>query len=546
MSKPFVPGGAALMIVFFAVLPVRCAVLSDLTAIPNPFSPDGDGTYDETELSYTLDDSLWTVAAVEDSSGGVVRELWSGFQAADSYSYDWDGRDTGGEIAADGWYTFAVTAGSERMTLSLSLDTTSPAITGFTVTPSRFTPDGDGVSDSLRVDFVVQGADQGDLVSVDVQDSEDTTVAALLAGTGLDTVSLYWNGKAEGAVLADTTYHIVVYTLDIAGNAASERSTVDLDTDPPALGSAVVDTNDVVAVDGTTAELSGWAFDRAGVDSVEYSTDGETWALADLTPHGAVDGAAVWSFELVCPACTLNVVDDVVDVSVRAYDGTLTEDGAGHVNTPTSDPAQLDFEVVFDVAAPIKSSSSVTDDDSVYEPGETVTIETIWDQSGYTIEAFFYQVDSEFDPENVAVSDFGNGSYEITYTISSASTLVPVGPERVRIVASDYFNAVADSSVAISVVEPTTTPTGLSVDSNSFDPGEGESVTINPGGSSGAAEIDIYTMAGTLVVSLTTDADTPVAWDGTNADGEIVASGVYFLLIRVDGDETVRKVAVVK
>ncbi len=546
MSKPLGPGGVALLVVLAAALPVRCALLSDLAAIPNPFSPNGDGTYDETTLSYTLSDSAWTVIAVEDSSGAVVRELWSGYQAADRYSYVWDGRGTGGDVAPDGTYRFAATADAERRTLSLVLDTEAPGITQLSLTPSRFTPDGDGVSDSLLIGFVIVGADAGDLVTASVVDPDDDVVASLLQTTGVDTVSLVWDGGSGGSVAADTTYGLVVEALDSAGNASIEESMIDLDTDPPSIGSAAPDTSGVVAVNAASLELSGWVYDRAGVDSLQYSTDLSTWTNVPLTAHPTVSGASTWTFDLACEDCELDVTDETRSVTLRSFDGTLTADSRGHVNTDTSTPPWFEFDVVYDVAAPVHTMSEVLDDDAVYEPGETVTIETVWDKGGYDIDAFFHQLDSEFDEEDVTVSDFGNGTYEVRYTISASSTLVPVGPERVRIAASDYFHAVADSSVSVSVVQGSSSTTGLSVDANSFDPGEGETVTINPGGATGSAEIDIYTMTGALVVSLETEAGTPVTWDGTNSEGETVASGVYFLLIRVDGDESVRKIAVVK
>jgi flagellar hook assembly protein FlgD len=546
MLKPLGRGGVALLLVLAAALPGRCALLSDLAAIPNPFSPNEDGTYDSTLLSYTLADSVWTVVAVEDSLGGTVRELWSGFQTAGSYGFVWDGRETGGTLASDGAYTFSATADAERKTLEVVLDTAAPVIEGLSVTPSRFTPDGDGVSDSLLVRFVATGVAAGDLVSCAVTDDGGAIVATLLAATGVDTVSLSWDGTGEGGAAPDTTYRLVVEALDSAGNATIERSVIDLDVDPPGLGSSDPDSSGVVAVDTTVVTITGWSHDRAGVDSVEYSTDGTTWTTTELDAHGAVAGAFLWSFELICPACTLDVMDQTVGVTVRAYDGTLTADGKGHANGESTDPPWLSFDVVFDVAEPVHSTSFVTDGDTVYEPGEEVRIETVWDQAGYDIEAFFYQLDSGFDPEDVEVSDLGDGSYDISYTISSSSTLVPAGPARVRVVASDFFHSVSDSTVVVSVVEPASPQTGLSVDRNSFDPGDDETVTINPGGSTGTAEIEIYNMAGALVASLEADAGTDVEWDGTNEDGEIVASGVYFLLIRVNGDETVRKVAVVK
>ena len=53
-------------------------------------------------------------------------------------------------------------------------------------------------------------------------------------------------------------------------------------------------------------------------------------------------------------------------------------------------------------------------------------------------------------------------------------------------------------------------------------------------------------MAGSLVRTLSTSDGTSLSWNGRNADGDLVASGVYFLWIQTDEGDAVRKVAVVK
>ena len=57
--------------------------------------------------------------------------------------------------------------------------------------------------------------------------------------------------------------------------------------------------------------------------------------------------------------------------------------------------------------------------------------------------------------------------------------------------------------------------------------------------------IKIYTLAGDLVRELAdSDADGVVAWDGKNGNGQDVASGVYFALLKGGGDTKTIKVAV--
>ena len=77
----------------------------------------------------------------------------------------------------------------------------------------------------------------------------------------------------------------------------------------------------------------------------------------------------------------------------------------------------------------------------------------------------------------------------------------------------------------------------------------GASVQIGLRAYSGTVTVDIYNLAGTLVRTIEEEVsgdDSGVYWSGANDEDEIVASGVYFLRVRTDREEQIRKVAVVK
>jgi flagellar hook assembly protein FlgD len=73
-----------------------------------------------------------------------------------------------------------------------------------------------------------------------------------------------------------------------------------------------------------------------------------------------------------------------------------------------------------------------------------------------------------------------------------------------------------------------------------------------PSGKTGTVKIEIYTMAGDLVRTITDNATTGGAyyyahWDGKNDGGKKVASGVYVGRLTVNGnDEKFFKMAVIK
>jgi flagellar hook assembly protein FlgD len=526
-------------------------LISDVSAIPNPFSPNADGKSDEIAFEYTLAESAWVDVLVEDSLGLTVRH-WSEDQEPGAHSFLWGGEDDWGVPQPDGEYTLAILANSIReVEVAIILDTIAPAVDDLLVVPSRFSPDGDGMADSLRVSFVFRADDETDFVSVSVRDSAGDDVRTLLEGSGIDTVTIFWGGTdAAGAAAADTLYRVAVETGDLAQNSFDTDLLVDLDIDPPALDADLPDTALVLAVNDTFAVLTGWAYDRSGVSAVEVSVGGGAWEAAALTEDPLIDGKVSWEHTVACTGCVDGSTDEVAAIRVRARDGVATSDGLGHMNGTTGDHPIVEFDVVYDVAPPVHESSYVVDDDNVYTAGETVTIRTEWDASGYDVEAFFYQVDSTFNPASVDVDPDGDGRYEIRYTISTANTFTPPYTKRVRIKASDYFHAVEDSSVTITVEEGEAGDLGgLSVDKNLFYPLDGEAVSISFGAYSGTVCVEILNLAGTLVWSKekTVSAGDPgISWGGTNAEGKTVASGVYFLRIQTERDEEVRKVAVVK
>ena len=76
---------------------------------PNPFNP-------ETWIAYQLAASAEVTLTIYDMSGGVVRRLELGHQAAGMYrnrsrAAHWDGRNRDGELVASGLYFYTLSAG---------------------------------------------------------------------------------------------------------------------------------------------------------------------------------------------------------------------------------------------------------------------------------------------------------------------------------------------------------------------------------------------------------------------------------------------------
>ncbi len=548
-TNPAWPAAAVLMVVWALAVPAAGGLISDVGAIPNPFSPNADGVFDSTAVYYSLSEQAAIVLSVADSAGVGFLTLWSGWEDEGTHSHWWDAwfEDS---FVADGEYQFLIKAipefgPIEEAAFSFVADTEAPPLLDVDVAPSRFSPNGDGVGDSLMIRFEAGISEPSDQVLVTVLDEDVEPVRLVYSATGVASAILFWNGAdEEGAVAPDGLFFVKVETRDAAGNADWSGALVDLDTSPPVLGVDYTDTTAMeIRVDSSVAELTGWAYDRAGVVSVEMSIDQEEWSEVAV---GRPD-TATWAGSVACTSCIPDSLDEVLQVFVRGYDGTPTADGRGHVNGPDASVPILSFDVIFDVAPPEHVSSVASGGDDSFEPGETITVTSMWDDIGYDVTADFSQVDSEFDPANVGVSEGTGGRYTITYEISQTNSFVPVTDAPVIITATDYFGrSVADTTLTVTVLDDTLEdPTGgIVVDRNSFEPLAGGKVKITLGSYEGTAAVRIYNMAGTHVKTL--EGSSSISWYGDNDAGDSVASGVYFLRIQMGESESVKKVAVIR
>jgi len=553
-SMPVGPIGTALVLVAALAGAASGDLITNAGAIPNPFSPNGDGVFDETVVYYTLALEADVKLTVRNADLDSLDVLSIETEEPGQHSHAWDGT-VDGSVPPDGDYYVRIEADPlggppETVDVPCTIDTQPPVIADLVIAPSRFSPDGDGVGDSLLVSFVLEEVEVADHTTVDVTNLDDELVASLLDETGVETVEVYWNGiDAIGEAAGDTLYVVDILARDAAGNATEDGALVDLDTSPPLLR-AYIDPSEGAFVDTTSViTVAGRVYDRAGVVEMEISTNGETWEpLAFSDPDSLPIFRVRWEATVSCTTCAATGADETMTVRVRGRDGSPTASGQGYVNTETTSNPILTFDVVFDVEGPVHDQTVIADDDAIYRPGDTITIDTAWDEEGYGLTANFDDVDSQYDPANLDTTDYGTGAYRLRYTISSGSTIVTADEELV-ITVTDRFGRPAEADpVTVTVVPVSGTPSDLRVSENAFNPlaGTDDDVTITVGSDAGGIKVEIYNVAGSLVRKLDSEGEPSVTWNGENDGGEIVASGVYFLRIRTNVDDVIRKVAVVK
>jgi spore germination protein YaaH/flagellar hook assembly protein FlgD len=193
-------------------------------------SPNGDGRFDSvtTALS-TTGGTAWTFTASPVSGSSVGAPIRTAIGSGTSARVTWTGTRDDGSAAADGAYrlTLGVSDRAGNQTTrswTIALDTT-PAVVGATISPTVFSPNGDGAGDTVH----------------DVWTSSERVAgtASVLHGTALvrrwsvpDSVggTVTWNGlDAAGHRIGDGHYTIRLDVRDRAGNRTVVNRAVVLD-----------------------------------------------------------------------------------------------------------------------------------------------------------------------------------------------------------------------------------------------------------------------------------------------------------------------------
>ena len=167
-----------------------------------------------------------TVDVVDAHRNRVARLVESRFARARWNTVAWDGRRADGAPAGDGIYRFQVRLARQHRTIlfpnPFRLDTKPPTVVSARALHSTISPDGDGQSDSTKIEYRL---------------SEPAHAILYVRGRRLtftrfertrDALTWYGNATPAGASLPAGTYRLQLGAQDVAGNVTppKERGTV--------------------------------------------------------------------------------------------------------------------------------------------------------------------------------------------------------------------------------------------------------------------------------------------------------------------------------
>jgi hypothetical protein len=190
----------------------RPPLLSGLAASPAVVSPDGDGYADETIVRYTLSErSLVTVTLEDEASLPVAALLANVRQGPGTKSLRWL-LDT----VEDGRYQLVVTARSDsgrnwRLTTDLIVMRSLRAVRA---EPPAFSPDGDGLGDTIAFSFVIAKAGQ---VTVEIREQGRPLGLVFSGWLEPGPYAVDWDGRLGDTVIAPGSYEVWVTLSDDIG-----------------------------------------------------------------------------------------------------------------------------------------------------------------------------------------------------------------------------------------------------------------------------------------------------------------------------------------
>ncbi len=126
-------------------------LITNVYVLPNPFSPNGDGRADITQINFSVSELTYITMNV---AGFILVDSTLYSTGANSYSW-------GGSGLADGTYEINIfgcdTAGnsSDTITALVTIDVIPPNIISLAATPNPFSPDNNGINDYCRIEFDV-------------------------------------------------------------------------------------------------------------------------------------------------------------------------------------------------------------------------------------------------------------------------------------------------------------------------------------------------------------------------------------------------------
>ena len=251
------------------------------------FSPDGDGRKDEMRVTQeTSEEKLWEgVIRSADSGSPVASFFWKG--RADDM--EWEGKDSAGNIAPDGLYTYEISctddAGNTIRGVVDGIKLDNRKTSGF-VSPAAaaFSPNGDGTGDVNRINIYASPSDGVSSWSLTITDSSGRSVRSF-NGTGSSMPAyVSWDGKRTDGSTVEGSYNASIRVEYEKGNLVEAESSREflLDATAPLFTFRANPSPFSPDDDGEDDSVS------LAIDNIRDSSSIDEWSIEVRDPKGKV------------------------------------------------------------------------------------------------------------------------------------------------------------------------------------------------------------------------------------------------------------------
>ena len=204
------------------------------------FSPDGDGNKDTFPIKQSGSvEETWT-AVITDAQDKPVRTVET--KKAAPADFVWDGKADNGDFTPDGIYTYRISATdlagntASQSVSNIIVDTIKPSV-GISIATNAFSPNGDGVKDTLTLVPAIPVQTGLQEWKIDIQTAKGKTVHTI---TEKRIGAVVFDGKDKnGELLPEGDYQAVLSARYVNGYTPAETSPVfTLDITPPSATAA--------------------------------------------------------------------------------------------------------------------------------------------------------------------------------------------------------------------------------------------------------------------------------------------------------------------
>jgi outer membrane protein OmpA-like peptidoglycan-associated protein/flagellar hook assembly protein FlgD len=516
---------------------------ADFTVDNQIFSPNGDGNKDSVTVSLLImndpveasNDEIkgkdWKVDVLDNQQETVASLVYNDRDGMET-ALTWDGNSLDGQLVADGFYNVRISTTDrggnyfETTFENLKVDTVESEVE-LTAGAGVFSPNGDGVNDTVVVEITVQDDSAIESWMLKIVSNDDSSTVVTTGGQSEIISSYTWDGlDGQGKVAAESVYFAdieVTYTNGNVSKAESPRFAVDV-TAPKA---EVTITPGVFSPDGNDIRDDVVIEQSASIEKVDWNatiTDEDGLMVAEFTWKYAIPFNFTW-----------NGRDD---------EGNAFNDGTYYYQIECTDLAGNSFTsnrypvTIYTV----KSDVTLTAVDPIFSPNgddlfETITLSFAADTTvdNEVLDWVLHIKDSSGD---IIYSDNEGGSLPAEYTwngMSNSETVVSDGRYSVDLKVNFELGTTTVSEPVMIRVDTSQPEIELSRDRDIFSPdddGDADTVTFtvdrlyDDSGIKSWKLVIINPFTDSEFISYTGGSEQvePITWDGIGGNGNLVES----------------------